>query len=397
MNNTLEAGGWRLGARGRWLPRCRGLGARCLVPGAVVLGAVLGAVVVGAGVLGAGVLAQGRITNAKMQTLSAAQGLEPEVRAVAARATATWIGYRAPMVPGRRHLCCADAGSPNGSCCGACRLERGSGVTLSENETPGLRVALEAPTEFLVFARLEAGRVVRVRTFTQDCDIDAGGMPLTWMTDVKVADSIAWLTSLVTAAADPADRNDLVAKPAIGAIALHDDGAADRVLESFVTPSGPESLRLETAFWLGTARGDAGVRLLARMIAEDSSEPVREQAVFGLSVSAQPSGLTHLISAARADRSARVRSRALFWLAGKAGRQAVDTIAAAIESDPDTGVKKQAVFALSRLPKDEGVTRLVEVARASKNPEVRKQAMFWLGQSNDPRAVTFFEEILRPK
>jgi hypothetical protein len=361
-------------------------GARCRV-----LGAVLGAVV-----LGAGVLAQGRVTNAKMETRSAAQGLEPEVRAVAARATAAWIGYRVPMVPGRRHLCCADA-APNGSCCGACRLERGSGVTLSENETAGLQVALEPPTEFLVFARLEAGHVVRVRTFTPDCEIDASGMPITWLTEVKIADSVAWLTSLVTGAAEVTDRNDPVAKPAIGAIALHDDGAADRVLESFVRATRPEWLRRETAFWLGTARGDAGARLLARMIAEDSSEQVREQAVFGLSVSGQPAALTTLISAARADRSPHLRSRALFWLAGKAGRQAVDTIAAAIDNDPDTGVKKQAVFALSRLPKDEGVTRLVEVARTNKNPEVRKQAMFWLGQSNDPRAVTFFEEILTRK
>jgi hypothetical protein len=360
----------------------RVLGARCWVLGAVL----------GAGVLSAGVLAQGRITNARTETRSAAQGLEPEVRAVAARTTAAWIGYRVPMVAGPRHLCCADAGSPNGSCCGACRLEHGSGVTLTENETPGLRVALEPPTEFLVFARLEGGHVDRVRTFTPDCDIDASGMPLTWMTDVKIADSIAWLTSLVTDAA-----NDPVAKPAIGAIALHDDGAADRMLESFVTASRPEWLRRETAFWLGTARGGSGVRLLARMLAEDSSEQVREQAVYGLSVSTQPSALTSLISSARADRSPRVRSRALFWLAGKAGRQAVDTIAAAIETDPDTGVKKQAVFALSRLPGDEGVTRLMAVARTSKNPEVRKQAMFWLGQSNDPRAVTFFEEILTRK
>jgi hypothetical protein len=368
----------------------RVLGARCWVLGAVL----------GAGVLSAGVLAQGRITNAKTETRSAAQGLEPEVRAVAARATAAWLGYRVPMVAGSRHLCCADAGSPNGSCCGTCRLERGSGVTLTENETPGLRVALEPPTEFLVFARLEAGRIVRVRTFTPDCDIDAGGMPLTWMTDVKIADSIAWLTSLVTGRADTAngaDRNDPVARPAVGAIALHDDGAADRALESFVTANRPEWLRSETAFWLGTARGGSGVRQLARMIAEDASEPVRAQAVFGLSVSAQPSALTPLISAARTDRSARVRGRALFWLASKAGRQAVDTIDAAVESDPDTWVKKQAVFALSRLPKDEGVTRLVEVARTNKNPEVRKQAMFWLGQSNDPRAVSFFEEVLTRK
>jgi hypothetical protein len=386
----LGAGGWRLGAGG-WR-----LGA-----GGWRLGAA-GWVSLGTGVLSAMVLAhpalaQGRITNAKMETRSAAQGLEREVKAVAARATATWIGYRARMVSGPRHLCCADAGASNGSCCGTCRLERGSGVTLTESETPGLRVTLEPPTELLVLARLEAGHVGRVRTFTPDCDIDAGDMPLVWMTDVKADDSIAWLTSLVIEVGEESDRRERVAKPAIGAIALHDEAAADRVLDGFVSPSRPEWLRRETAFWLGTARAGEGARLLARMIAQDPSDRVREQATFGLSVSAQPSSLTTLIGAARDDRSARVRGRALFWLAHRAGKQAADTIAAAIDADPDTEVKKQAVFALSRLPKDEGVTRLVEVARTNKNPEVRKQAMFWLGQSNDPRAVTFFEEILKPK
>ena len=42
---------------------------------------------------------------------------------------------------------------------------------------------------------------MRVRTFTPDCDIDAGAMPLVWLNDVKADDSIAWLASLVTAAA----------------------------------------------------------------------------------------------------------------------------------------------------------------------------------------------------
>ncbi len=332
--------------------------------------------------------------NAKFETRSAAQGLDREMRAVAAQATATWIGYRVPMVAGPRHLCCADAPVTGGTCCGICRLERGSGVTLTENETPGLRVTLEPPTEFLVLARAEAGQIVRLRTFTPDCDIDAGGMPLVWMTDVKTDDSIGWLTSLTTGAPGAGGS---VAKPAIGAIALHDVALADRVLEGFIAPGSPEWLRRETAFWLGTARGEAGARLLTRMVAQDSSENVREQALFGLSVSSQPAALVTLINAARDDRSPRVRGRALFWLAQQAGRQAVDTIDSAIDRDPDTEVKKQAVFALSRLPKDDGIPKLMEVARTHKNPAVRKQAMFWLGQSKDPRAVTFFEDILTRK
>jgi HEAT repeat protein len=59
-------------------------------------------------------------------------------------------------------------------------------------------------------------------------------------------------------------------------------------------------------------------------------------------------------------------------------------------------VKRQAVFALSQLPKDEGVPLLIEIARNNRNREVRRQAMFWLGQSKDPRAVSFFEQVLKP-
>jgi len=261
----------------------------------------------------------------------------------------------------------------------------------------GTRIALEPATEFLVLARLENGVVTRVRTFTPDCDLDATGMPLVWLSDVKPDESVAWLASLVAASPHAGERHDRVGKTAVTAIALHNTAAADRMLESFVTPSRPDWLRGDTAFWLGSTRGEAGARLLARMIAQDSSDKVREKVTFGLSVSTVPAALTTLIAAARDDRSTKVRGQALFWLAQKAGRNALATITGAIDSDPDTEVKKKAVFALSQLPKDEGVPKLMEVARNNRNPEVRKQAMFWLGQSHDPRAVKFFEDILLKK
>jgi hypothetical protein len=343
--------------------------------------------------------AQGRITNAKTETRSAAQGLEREVRA-AARGGATWIGYRMPMVAGPRQMCCFDTISDGDACCGVCRLERGGGVSMSRGDdrgTRGSRVMLEPPTEFLVLARLDAGVVGRVRTFTPDCDIDATGMALVWLNDVTPDDSLAWLASLVTAASDAGEGRDRVAKTAIAAIALHNLPAADRILERFVAPASPEWLRSDTAFWLGSERGDAGARLLARMIAQDPSDKVREKVTFGLSVSKVPAALTTLVATARDDRSTKVRGQALFWLAQKAGKEAVAVITGAIDNDPDTEVKKKAVFALSQLPREEGVPKLMEVARNNRNPQVRKQAMFWLGQSHDPRAVKFFEDILLKK
>jgi hypothetical protein len=343
--------------------------------------------------------AQGRISNAKTETRSAAQGLEREVRATAARSGVTWIGYRMPMIAGPRQMCCFDtmsSASDRDACCGVCQLERGSGVSMTrgDSQSRGSRITLEPPTEFLILARLEGGVVSRVRTFTPDCDVDAAGMTLVWLSDVKVDESLTWLASLVTAAEDTGERRDRVAKTAIAAIALHGGQTADRTLEGFVAPARPDWLRGDTAFWLGSERGEAGARVLARMIAQDPSDKVREKVTFALSVSMVPSALTTLIATARDDRSTKVRGQALFWLAQKAGKEATAVITGAIENDPDTEVKKRAVFALSQLPKDEGVPKLMDVARTNRNPEVRKQAMFWLGQSNDPRALKFFEEIL---
>src|SRR5437016_8544355 len=161
---------------------------------------------------------------------AAAQDLDAQMRAAAAPGAVTWVGYRLPMVAGPRHMCCYDSIADAGACCGMCRLEGGSGVTMTTGSTPsrGSRIVLEPPTEFLVLARLENGSVTRVRTFTPDCDIDATGMAVVWLNDVNVDDSVAWLASLVSAAPDTGDGRDRVAKTAMIAIALHNAPAADR-------------------------------------------------------------------------------------------------------------------------------------------------------------------------
>jgi len=192
------------------------------------------------------------------------------------------------------------------------------------------RIEHEPATELLVLARLESGNVVRLRTATPDCDIDAGGLPLVWLDGVKTDDSVAWLGSLVNTASPSSERYDRVVKPALVAVAMHDGAAATRVL----------------------------------------------------------------VAVARDHAVARMRADALFWLGQRAGNEAVTAIAEAIDRDPETDVKRRAVFALSQLPKDEGVPKLIDVARNNRNAAVRKQAMFWLGQSKDPRALKFFEEVL---
>lgn len=331
--------------------------------------------------------------NAKVEqrsvTGSFAQAVDGWAKSVS---TAQWLGYAVPAVSGDRQICCGNGNWNGDGGCGPCRLEgsdHGSNINLR-----GDKVKLEGPQNLIVLLRAENGHIGRMRTVSEDCTIDAGGLQVTWLSDVKAADSVKYLEKFVTAQEFDDHGHDRLSRGALTAVALTGDASADQAIASFAALDKPESMRRETAFWAGEARGAAGFALLKRMAKNDPSSEVRAQVTFALSVSRENDALDEMIRMAHEDTSTHVRGQALFWLAQKAGKKAAGTITGAIDNDPDTEVKKKAVFALSQMPKDEGVPKLIEVAQNNRNPEVRKQAMFWLGQSNDSRALDFFEKVL---
>lgn len=318
---------------------------------------------------------------------------------LAATPDAAWIGYSEPLVAGQ-NLCCngdmwvsGDVVLTNGRLAG-CTLEPSSGQqTSSANEGMALKnpVRLEGPESFFVFYRVENHAVERVRMFSSDCDVDAGGRTIHWFSGVSPAESIKMLMTFVS---HTEQRNDRISDGAIAAIAMHRGDEPDTALEQLGTPPSPEFVRRKAAFWMGVARGHRGFEAVRRIARTDPSDAVRKQAMFALSRSSDDAAIPELIRFAREDQSPAVRGEALFWLAQKAGQKAEAQITSSIENDPDTDVKKRAVFALSQLPKDQAVPLLIQVAKTNKNPAVRKQAMFWLGQSKDPRALDFFAQVL---
>jgi len=274
------------------------------------------------------------LANARVETRSAAGGLEPAFRsAVAAARAPAWIGYAVPT-EGRHQMCCWDSTDSVGLGCPGCRLEGHGGFTVSgdRDHRSDRTLSLEGDETILVLFRAEQGRLDRIRSYSAGCALDAGGLPVVWLTDVRPAESVMLLRSLAASGASEEKGGRRVEEPALAALAFHAD----------------------------------------------------------------PSALEALIALARQDASGHVRGQALFWLAQRAGSKAAGEITRAIEDDPETDVKKRAVFALSQLPHDEGVPLLIDTARKNRNSAVRKQAMFWLGQSNDPRALAFFEEVLKP-
>jgi hypothetical protein len=344
-----------------------------------------------AGVLPA--VEQPPIANARLERASAVAGLEGAVRAaLSAQSGPAWIGWAVPKVAGEGQSCCwNDQGQ-------GCGLEGQRAVAAPPREPR--TVKLEGATHATVLLRVEKGVVGKVRAFSVDCPLDAGGLSLRWLTEVKPAESVALLQRLA-AQADArgeaerdGDRRKGLIEPAVHALAVHAGGEAQAALEKLAAPGGAEKTRKSAIFWLANLRGRAGYQVVARLAREDPGDKLREHAVFALTQSQEPEATGAIVGVARGDRSPHVRGQALFWLAQKASREAAQAITAALERDPDTEVKKKAVFALSQLPGGEGVPMLVQVARTHGNPAVKKQAMFWLGQSRDPRALKFFEEVL---
>jgi rRNA maturation protein Rpf1 len=339
---------------------------------------------------------EARWVNARIQTRAVASGLEREFRSLVKEQTGpAWMGYAVSAVEGNHRICCyssEDRHKPDSLRRGQCKLEghdEGMNIHSNSDDDDG-----DGPTHVLVLYRVEDKTVGKIRVFTEDCELDAGGLPVFWLTEVKPRESIDLLATFVNDTDEKTKAGRKMSESAIAAIAFHAEPAADRALEKFVDAKRPEAVRKDTAFWLGNLRGQKGYEVLRRQVREDPSDKIREHCTFALHLSKVPEAINAMIDAARTDKSTHVRGQALFWLSQKAGDRASKAISDAIENDPETDVKKKAVFALSQLPKDEGIPKLVRVARVNRNKEVRKDAMFWLGQSNDPRALAFFEEVL---
>ena len=303
------------------------------------------------------------LINAKVDTRSAAAGLEREFRPLlAAQPQPAWIGYTVPAAGGGQLGC--ELVSPGGW------------------YAPGV-IHLEPPDHAVILFRVEANAVSRIRALSPECEIDAGGDPVHWLADVQPAESVALLATFV-----PGDG-------AVKAIALHAGPAADAALEKLLAPDQPESLRQRTVAWFGSTRGRRGFEVLKNLIASDPSEPVRERAISALAVSKEPEAADLLISTARSDHNPRLRAQAIAALGRKSGPKTVAVIREAIEKDPDAQVRRRAVSALHALPDGGGIPLLIEVVKTTQNADVRKQAMSSLAQSRDPRVLAFLEDLLK--
>jgi hypothetical protein len=251
--------------------------------------------------------AQPQVTNGAVQPLTLGGGLtRAALDALAAKSATAWVGYAVPALDGDRRSCCWN-GDGDG-CCQACRLEPGATSATSPGVNRTGVVTLESQP-LHVLLRLDSGRIDRVRVFSADCSLDAGGLTVHWLASVSPADSVTMLGSLLT----PAAPNRL-ADGALVALAMHREPAALERLLAVAKDGGTTHLRGQALFWLAQRAGDKAAGAITEAIANDPETDVKKRAVFALNQLPKDQGVPLLIQVARTHTNPAVRKQAMFWL-----------------------------------------------------------------------------------
>lgn len=252
-------------------------------------------------------IAQPRISNGTLQPTPLSGRLTRAVLdGLAAKSGPTWVGYAVPAVDGEHQMCCW-TGNAAGSYQG-CRLEPGTSQTFTTTSGGSSVVALEGQPLHVLY-RLEAGRVDRIRTFSADCALDAGGLTVNWLTGVAPADSAAVLGGFL----DASSTNKL-ADGALTALAMHREPAALERLLTAARDGATTHLRGQALFWLSQRAGDKAVGAITDAIAKDPETEVKRRAVFALSQLPKDQGVPLLIQVARTNANPAVKKQAIFWL-----------------------------------------------------------------------------------
>jgi HEAT repeat protein len=157
-----------------------------------------------------------------------------------------------------------------------------------------------------------------------DCDIDASGMPLVWLDNVKPEESVAWLKGLVP---DTSARPGGFSERVLTALALHASPAASPVLVDFARNGSTPQLKGRALFWLAQRASQEALPTITEAIDRDPDTEVKKQAVFALSRLPKDEGIPRLIDLARNHRNSEVRRQAFFWLGQSKDPRAVEFFA----------------------------------------------------------------------
>jgi len=246
---------------------------------------------------------QPRVVNGNVQPQALSGALDRAIRDRASSSEAMWIGYAVPAANPDSQMCCWSDGANV-----TCNLEPGATASAAGAAGATGPVRLDSGDMFFVLFRSEKGQITRIRTFSEDCPLDAGGRTIHWLTGVNAGDSV----SLLSAHATSSIRR--IADAALAAISMHADASALDALVSFARSASSTHVRGQALFWLSQRAGQKAVGTIAEAIEKDPETDVKRRAVFALSQLPKGEGVPLLINVARTNPNPVVKKQAIFWL-----------------------------------------------------------------------------------
>ena len=214
-----------------------------------------------------------------------------DLRALASTLTEpTWIGYAQPMIDGEHNMC-----------------DYWNDGTRYQSSTDPIR--LEPADFFFVLFRVENKEIIRIRTFSANCPLDAGGKAVHWFQNVAVNDSVNFLKSFMGA-----NATRRLMDSATTAIALTDGDQPLNELITLAREGATTNVKGSALFWLAQRAGQKAVGTINAAIENDPDTEVKKKAVFALSQLPKDQGVPLLIDQARNNKNAAVRKQAMFWL-----------------------------------------------------------------------------------
>ena len=195
--------------------------------------------------------AQPRMEHARVETRAVAGSLAATMQAIlGAQSSPAWVGYWVPMAAGEHEMCCYNG---NGRC--GCALEGGTAAANAGG--PGT-VHLEGPRELVVLFRIANHAIEKARVYSGDCTLDAGDLPVVWITGVAPADSLRYLASLV-----PGEQRH---SNVIAAMALHGDPGAIPAVIQLVRENANRRVRQQALFWLAHSNDPRGMQFIQSVL-----------------------------------------------------------------------------------------------------------------------------------
>ena len=181
-----------------------------------------------------------RLTNGHVETRAVSGGLQATMRQLGG-STPVWIAYSVPIAEGEHHMC---GGNNN-------------------------KVMLEGAKELVLFYRVEQGEVKRMRTLSEECEIDAGGAQVYWLTGVNAADSVALLQNMTTLAQNATNAHGGISyTQPINAIGLHRDASAIPALIAIVERERNSKLGRQAMNILGRSNDPRATTYLGKVLSK---------------------------------------------------------------------------------------------------------------------------------